>query len=325
MQPTVLLLTHSADTFGVDRVAEALTQRGARPLRLNTDDYPGRVQLSQQFGAPETAGPLADRLWLDGTPLATGEVRAVWTRQIWKPRLDPQLPDAYRGGCERAAAEGLTGWLDGLRHARWINQPAAIRQAASKPRQLRIAQRCGLRVPRTLITNSPEQVRAFYDEVGGQMITKMLVSLTTGMTPSAMTFRTTAVQPEDLDALDGLRHCPMIFQERIEKRSELRIAWVAGQALAGAVHAPERTDWRTSDPAEVRWTPAPPLPPAVARSLRALMEALGLAFGAIDMICTPAGELVFLEVNATGEWGMLERDLGLPISAAIADALLDGR
>ena len=53
------------------------------------------------------------------------------------------------------------------------------------------------------------------------------------------------------------------------------------------------------------------------------MLELGLAFGAVDLICTPAGEHVFLEVNPSGEWGMLERDLGLPISEAIAEALLE--
>jgi glutathione synthase/RimK-type ligase-like ATP-grasp enzyme len=49
---------------------------------------------------------------------------------------------------------------------------------------------------------------------------------------------------------------------------------------------------------------------------------LQLVYGAIDLIRTPAGEHVFLEVNPGGEWGMLERDLGLPISEAIADALI---
>ena len=52
------------------------------------------------------------------------------------------------------------------------------------------------------------------------------------------------------------------------------------------------------------------------------MTELGLVFGAIDLICTPSGEHVFLEVNPGGEWGMLERDLGLPIADAIARALL---
>jgi hypothetical protein len=54
-----------------------------------------------------------------------------------------------------------------------------------------------------------------------------------------------------------------------------------------------------------------------------LMAGLGLVFGAADLICTPSGEHVFLEVNPGGEWGMLERDLDLPISEAIAAALLE--
>ena len=53
------------------------------------------------------------------------------------------------------------------------------------------------------------------------------------------------------------------------------------------------------------------------------MSELGLVFGVVDLICTPGGEHVFLEVNPAGEWGMLQRDLGLPISEAIADALLE--
>jgi glutathione synthase/RimK-type ligase-like ATP-grasp enzyme len=52
------------------------------------------------------------------------------------------------------------------------------------------------------------------------------------------------------------------------------------------------------------------------------MDRLGLAYGAIDVIRTPDGNHVFLEVNPIGEWGMLQRDLGLPIADAIADALL---
>jgi glutathione synthase/RimK-type ligase-like ATP-grasp enzyme len=51
------------------------------------------------------------------------------------------------------------------------------------------------------------------------------------------------------------------------------------------------------------------------------MQALGLSFGAVDFIRTPEGEHVFLEVNPSGEWGMLQRDLGLPIAEAIADIL----
>ena len=59
----------------------------------------------------------------------------------------------------------------------------------------------------------------------------------------------------------------------------------------------------------------------MARSLRALVRALGLVYGAADLIRTPDGEHVFLELNPGGEWGMLELALELPIAAALARSL----
>jgi glutathione synthase/RimK-type ligase-like ATP-grasp enzyme len=118
----------------------------------------------------------------------------------------------------------------------------------------------------------------------------------------------------------------MVFQELIPKAYELRVAYVAGEVFSGALYASGtsrgQTDWRRAAPEECRWQKAQ-LPNEVASSLQTLMSELGLVFGAVDLICTPSGEHVFLEVNPGGEWGMLERDLELPISEAIAEALLD--
>ena len=53
------------------------------------------------------------------------------------------------------------------------------------------------------------------------------------------------------------------------------------------------------------------------------MKCFGLSFGAVDMIRQPNGTYVFLEVNPSGEWGMLEKELGYPIAATIAKSLLN--
>jgi hypothetical protein len=139
---------------------------------------------------------------------------------------------------------------------------------------------------------------------------------------------TNRVREEDLAGAETLRHSPMVFQELIPKACELRVAWVAGQAFVGALDASGtsrgHTDWRRVRPEECHWQKAQ-LPTDVASSLHALMLELGLVFGAVDLICTPSGEHVFLEVNPGGEWGMLERDLGFPISEAIVEALLDDK
>lgn len=317
----VLLLTHSADFYTVELVAEALARRGARPLRLNTDRFPSSVKLSARAGDERAARLVTEA----GTQLSAAEVRAVWARKLWPPRPDADLDACFREMCVRESVAALEGFLDALHGARWVNDAERERAAENKQRQLRLAARAGLRVPRTLVTNDPAAARQFFAETEGRMVAKLLRPLTVSMNAPTLFVYTSLVREEDLADAETLRHSPMVFQELIPKARELRVAWVAGEAFAGALDASGtargQTDWRRAAPEECRWQRAE-LPAEVSRGLQALMSGLGLLFGAIDLICTPAGEHVFLEVNPSGEWGMLERDLGLPVADAIARALL---
>jgi MvdC family ATP-grasp ribosomal peptide maturase len=317
----VLLLTHSGDFYTVDLVAEALARKGARPFRLNTDLFPSSVKLSARAGD----GRVAELVLETGARLAAEEVRAVWARKLWVPRMGADLDERFREMCVRESAAALEGFLDALHEARWVNDLQRERAAENKQRQLRVAARAGLRVPRTLVTNDPAAAREFFDETRGRMVAKLLRPLTISMTAAPLFVYTSRVREEDLAGAEALRHSPMVFQELIPKERELRVAWVAGEAFTGALDATGtsrgQTDWRRAAPDECQWQAAE-LPSEISNGLRALMSELGLVYGAVDLIRTPAGEYVFLEVNPGGEWGMLERDLGLPISEAIARALL---
>jgi MvdC family ATP-grasp ribosomal peptide maturase len=317
----VLLLTHSADFYTVDLVAEALARRGARPFRLNTELFPARVKLSARLGNDRAAHLVT----CDGARLSAEEVRAVWARKLWTPRTDEDLDGRFREMCARESVAAFEGFLDALHGARWVNDLQRERAAENKQRQLRVASAAGLRVPRTLVTNDPAAARQFFEETEGRTVAKLLRPLTVSMGADTEFVYTSLVNAEDLADAGGLRHSPMVFQELIPKARELRVAWVGGEAFTGALDASGtsrgQTDWRRAAPGECRWETAE-LPAEVAHGLRSLMEELGLVFGAVDLIVTPEGEHVFLEVNPAGEWGMLERDLGLPISDAIARALL---
>lgn len=320
----VLLLTHSADFYTVELVAESLKRRGARPFRLNTDRFPASVKLSARLGNDRAAHLMTD----EGAQLSAEEVRAVWARRFWAPRMDEDLDERFREMCVRESAAALEGFLDALRDARWVNDLRRERAAENKQRQLRVAAAAGLRIPRTLVTNDPAAARQFFAETEGQMVAKLLRPLTVGMDADSDFVYTSRVSAEDLAAAETLRHSPMVFQELIPKARELRVAWVDDAAFTGALDASGtsrgQTDWRRAAPEECRWERGE-LPAEVTSGLRALMSELGLVFGAVDLICTPTGEHVFLEVNPAGEWGMLERDLNLPISDAIAAALLNDK
>jgi glutathione synthase/RimK-type ligase-like ATP-grasp enzyme len=215
--------------------------------------------------------------------------------------------------------------LVGLHSARWVNEPAKDREAENKLWQLRAAMEAGLKVPRTLVTNDPQRVRSFFEEVNQEMVGKLFRPVSVSMGAAQSFVYTSEVNRSDLADGDLLRHCPMIFQERVPKACELRIAFVGGSLFVGAIDASRssrgRVDWRLSSPEETRWEPAE-VPGQLAKALRILMSKLGLVYGAIDLIRTPDGEYVFLEVNPSGEWGMLERELRYPISESIAGALL---
>jgi MvdC family ATP-grasp ribosomal peptide maturase len=325
MRSTVLLLSHSQAHFTVDRVAAALAQRGARPIRLDTDRFPREVRLSARLGThrvPEQPGYVIES---GATTVETEDVQAVWMHKIWKPQLGDDLDPQFQEACERESIATLRGFLDGLHAARWVDDLGRITLAENKLRQLRLAQAAGLQIPRTLVTNDPEQVRAFFREVGGAMVAKLATPLSISMDASSEFVYTSEVHEQDLAAAESLRYSPMIFQERIPKARELRVAFVAGRLFVGALDASRsaagRIDWRRATPEECAWE-RDQIPDQVAGRLHALMDALGLIYAAIDIIRTPTGEHIFLEVNPSGEWGMLERDLGYPIAKALAGALV---
>ena len=319
----VLLLTHSRDFYTIDLVSEALACRGVRPIRFNTDLFPSSVKLSAR-ASDERAAQLFTE---EGEQLSATDVRAIWARKLWSPRMAGDLDERYRSMCVGESIAALEGFLDALHEdTRWVNDLQRQRAAENKQRQLRLAERAGLRVPRTLVTNDPSAARQFFAETEGQTVAKLLRPIAISMDAIESFVYTNHVREEDLAGADALRHSPMVFQELIPKACELRVAYVAGETFAGALAASGTSrgqiDWRRVTPEECRWQKAQ-LPTDVARGLQALMSDLGLVFGAVDLICTPSGEYVFLEVNPGGEWGMLERDLGLPIAEAIAAALLE--
>jgi hypothetical protein len=52
------------------------------------------------------------------------------------------------------------------------------------------------------------------------------------------------------------------------------------------------------------------------------MRVLGLNFGCFDVLVTKAGEPVFLEMKANGQWQLIQTLTGLPIAQAIAEELM---
>jgi hypothetical protein len=59
----------------------------------------------------------------------------------------------------------------------------------------------------------------------------------------------------------------------------------------------------------------------VEASIRRLVDSFGTNFASMDLIVTPEGEFVFLDLNPNGQWLWLETELGLPLVSSMADLL----
>ncbi|BAB78096.1 MvdC family ATP-grasp ribosomal peptide maturase (plasmid) [Anabaena sp. FACHB-709] len=317
----VLLITHSGDYFTIDRVAAALSRRNVQSFRLDTDKFPMTVKIQAYFHQSNSH----HQIEYGDITLNTEQVQAVWMRRLWQPHLSPELAPQYRDACTKESLAVWDGFWDSLRHAHWVDDLQKINAAENKLYQLRVAAEVGLVIPPTLVTNNPKEAREFFEQVNGKMITKLLKPLSYSMEGSSFFMYTSTVKEEDLLDAETLRYCPMVFQAQIPKQQELRAVYVNGNLFVGALDASSyeasTQDWRRANQESCTWQPYE-LPKEIIQHLDQFMARLGLTFGAFDFIVTPLEEYVFLEINPTGEWGMLERDLNYPISEAIADSLI---
>lgn len=309
----VLILTRAGDAYATGPVIEALRARGGRPWVLETERFPTQVGLTWR-------GPGEGTLTLPGQgAVELSEMEAVWARRSALPALPPELPPDVRQGAAKEAYHQLMGaLLDSP--AFFMDPPAVYQRARTKALQLRLARQVGLAVPRTLESNDPEAVRAFAATCPGGLIAKMYNDLRV----DGGTIFTNRIGPEELEHIDDVVGCPMIFQEAVPKALELRVIVVGlqvfamaldSQALAGA-----ELDWRRTGAQDIeRWRPYA-LPEDARAAMLRLHDALGSNYGAADMILTPAGEHVLLESNGVGECFWFYPHL--PVAEAIADLLL---
>ncbi|HKR13630.1 MAG TPA: hypothetical protein VJT15_16315 [Pyrinomonadaceae bacterium] len=320
---SILIVTHSNDNDSVTRVIETITRKGGQAIRFDTDRYPTEVRLTAYYGPSG-----GERLTLtnEAGEFDLREVTAVWHRRLnfgaqLPATLDKQLRHASLGETS-AAAHGMLASLKAFR----MDHLHHIRHAENKQLQLQVAREFGLDTPRTLTTNDRNAVLAFAKSCEAGMVTKMLSSFAIYEAGKELVVFTNPVTPEDLADLSGLSLCPATFQELLTKSLEIRVTVVGQRVMSAAVDsqvsARATHDWRRDGVRMIHdWQPYQ-LPSAVEEKILRLMHYFSLNYGAIDIILTPDGRHIFIELNPCGEFFWLERSPGLPISEVIAELLL---
>jgi glutathione synthase/RimK-type ligase-like ATP-grasp enzyme len=308
---TVLILSTVADVHA-QAVMAALAEQGARAALVDLAEFPTRLTLSMAFDDGRRRFELHHR---GGGVLDLDTVRAVWWRRPQPFRLPTGMEPAHQHFALSESTTAFQGLYQAL-DAYWVNVPSRNAEAAHKPYQLALAQKIGLEIPPTLITNDIEEARAFWRRHEGEVLYKQLIAL-------PETWRETRrLKPEEETLADAIAHAPVIFQRHVPAVADIRVTAVGGVFFAAA------TDVRKAEyPHDVRMNLTAQyvvheLPLKMTAILGELMDRLGLVYGAIDLRLTPDGHYVFLEINPAGQFLYIEHATGQPIAAALAAALV---
>lgn len=301
MQPkNILILGHLYDEHAAAVQAE-LTARGHQALILDSGQFPANLRISID---PST---LSGKLhWPGNPPLALDKIHAVYWRGYGGVAM-PELPDAEQAFIARNDARSLFESLLILLPTRWVNGWEAFQLHQTKPVQLARIASLHVPVPPTLLTNDPQEVRAFAAK-HPRLIVK----------PVQGGDHTRRLSPEHLthENLANLRYAPITLQAEVPG-TNVRV-FVAGQrVLACEVNTPA-IDYREDAEAQLM---IHPLPPPIEAMSRAIARELKMLWTGIDFRLTPDGQYVFLEANPSPMFLGFEAQTGLPLMETLIDVL----
>lgn len=259
----------------------------------------------------------------DKRPIDFSHVQSIYWRRPRHPIVDNALKNRdLRLYAAKSSRETLIGIVESfaIEHL-VVNPPGADERAALKVLQLNLAKQLNLAMPKTLVTNDPEEASKFIKHMrsgGKEVISKSPADL------YYFPAQTELVDEERLNRIGAVRFSPTILQERICGGLDLRITVVGCRAFGMA-----QTSSLGDGQVDSRIDTSPICEPftiseELLQKILLMQEGLGLRFGAYDFKCDSAGTPYFLEVNPSGQWLYVEIAVQQPIAEALALYLLQG-
>lgn len=321
---SIAIFTHSNDNQSINDVSNHLKEANIDVIRFDTDLYPTQYLIDAEFSGSKTKHILKTP---EGKLISTEELNAIWYRRFYTgfdidTKMDPQLR-AISVDESKTSVIGFLSCLDCFQ----LDSYWDVRRASVKDYQLKLASKMGFEIPNTLATNNIDNAKIFFHSQSGNVITKTQGSFGVQQDGIEHVMYTTDLDEQDLNDTNGLRQCPMTFQEKIKKALELRVTVVGNHVFCAAIdssrHVETSTDWRklSRETAEdwFKYT----LPNNIKEKVIEFTKALNLNYGAIDILLTSDEEYIFLEINPCGEFYWLDQHVGYNICDTIAELLID--
>ena len=312
MRPKVLMLSGAYD-FSSDLVSLCLRDLAVPFVRVNREHLKEYRLALDPVGLTLTVRGL-------GIDVEIGpDLVSVWFRQPVFLRNTPPKPLSPTEQLERSQWSAFIRALSVFDKAFWMNFPQATYLAECKPYQLLTAHRCGFQVPRTIVANDADAIKARF---GDSIVVKSLDTVLLREEGDCLFTYTTISEPAALTE-HTVSTAPLLAQELLSDKTDVRVTVVGNKIFAVRILANGKGvdgDWRTIPKEDLTYEDFQ-LTHEIEASCKKLAVSLGLSFAAIDLVDTSEGTF-FVEVNPTGEWGWISNP-DRQIDATIASWLSD--
>lgn len=314
----ILIVTNRED-ITADFVVLELKRRKEVFYRFNTEDFPEKVNINIIPNETKFDGFFYFKT--SRTKICFSSIKSIWYRRPVLPVIKG-VTDRFKGYSIREAIATLRGVWENL-DCFWVNKPININQAENKLTQLKLASQIGFLTPQTIVSNDVNEIIEFKNQCKNGMIIKPVKS---GQIDYKSVVFTNKVNESDLEKLKRSIPVPSIYQENIEKSFDIRITVIGKKIFAAEIHSQNseksKIDWRSSEDIDILHKKHY-LPAHIERKCLKLMDALGLVFGAIDLILATNGKYYFLEINPNGQWGWIEKRTGHKLTEALTNLLIN--
>lgn len=304
--PASILLIGSLNEPVLAGVSAQLASRHVSLVVLDFQPPRGALPISFTLGDGHTLPFLK----IDNRTIPLETIRSTYVRQspqiavssdhVMTNESLPQHPSLY---------PHLLDVLPGL----VVNPYEGASGNRSKPYQQMLIAGLGFKVPNTLVTSNPEQVKEWFEVCQGRVIYKSISSVRSVVQ---------RLHPEDFLRLEHIRHCPVQFQEYIPG-IDIRVHVVGTRVFASQIET-RSTDYRYTDQESFRTIRAVDLPMDLQEKCVTLTEGLGLRLAGIDLRRTLDGEYLCFEVNTSPAFPFYEKQTGQRIGEALVDMLCRG-
>lgn len=314
----VLIISHKSDLTS-DFIVKRLKENGIDFYRFNTDELTKSVSFSLNFNSNSFC--LFDLNTKEKIDLK--EISSVYFRRPELPVVESaELNKGEINLLKNEIIYTLEGIYKLLRNAYWISPIYSIREAENKIYQLELAKYLDFKIPKSIVSNTYEDVAKFYEDNNENCIIKPIKSgLIENEKESQIIF--TSLLKNKPDSVQQIKSCPNFLQSHIPKKGDVRVTMVGNKAFSTFIHSQDsdntKIDWRKGE--TILKHSKIELTTELTNKCIQLLKSLNLKFGAIDFILDENDEFTFLEINPNGQWAWIEKQTGYKISNEIINLL----